>query len=68
MNIGIIGAGTPGSPDTKDPSNPLAAYGTKVVDLGGVVKAFNHLDARVLVEPAVSAGQRVLLALRPAHR
>jgi predicted dinucleotide-binding enzyme len=65
----------PGSPDTKDPSNPLAAYGIKPVDLGGkhssqvvrefvpgarVVKAFNHLDARVLAKPAVSAGQRVL--------
>ena len=53
----------PDSPDAKDPSNPLAAYGIKAVDLGGkyfersvprfrtwrarVVKAFNHLDVRV---------------------
>jgi len=49
----------PNSPDAKDPSNPLAAYGIKAIDLGGrhssavfrefvpgalVVKAFNHLD------------------------
>src|SRR5712671_4846613 len=25
----------PGSPDAKDPANPLAAYGIKAVDLGG---------------------------------
>jgi predicted dinucleotide-binding enzyme len=65
----------PDSPDAKDPNNPLAAYGIKAIDLGGkhssqvlrefvpgarVVKAFNHLDARVLPEPAVSGGQRVL--------
>ncbi|MDO6387743.1 NADPH-dependent F420 reductase [Uliginosibacterium sp. 31-12] len=57
-----------------DPSNPLAAYGIKAVDLGGkyssevfrelvpgarVVKAFNHLDVNVLAEPEVSGGQRV---------
>jgi 8-hydroxy-5-deazaflavin:NADPH oxidoreductase len=55
----------PNSPDTKDPGNPLAAYGIKAIDLGGrhssevfrelvpgarVVKAFNHLDAHVLPE------------------
>jgi len=49
--------------------------GIKAIDLGGkhssevfrefvpgarVVKAFNHLDAQVLPEPAVSGGQRVL--------
>jgi predicted dinucleotide-binding enzyme len=65
----------PDSPDAKDPSNPLAAYGIKVIDLGGkhssevfrefvpgarVVKAFNHLDARSLPEPTVAGGQRVL--------
>ena len=65
----------PNSPDAKDPSNPLAAYGIKAVDLGGkyssevfrqfvpgarVVKAFNHLDVNVLKEPEVSGGKRVL--------
>jgi predicted dinucleotide-binding enzyme len=65
----------PDSPDAKDPNNPLAAYGVKAVDLGGkhssqvfrefvpgarVVKAFNHLDANVLPNPAVAGGQRVL--------
>jgi 8-hydroxy-5-deazaflavin:NADPH oxidoreductase len=63
------------SPDAKDPSNPLAAYGIKAIDLGGkyssqvfrgfvpgarVVRAFNHLDANVLSEPGVSGGQRAL--------
>ena len=63
------------SPDAKDPNNPLAAYGIKAIDLGGkhssevfrefvpgarVVKAFNHLDANVLSEPAVSGGERAL--------
>jgi len=65
----------PDSPDAKDPSNPLAAYGIKAIDLRGshsskvfrefvpgarVVKAFNHFDARVLPDPAVSGGRRVL--------
>src|SRR5882672_5970140 len=65
----------PDSPDAKDPGNPLAAYGIKAIDLGGrhssqvfrdfvpgarVVKAFNHLDANVLAEPAASGGQRIL--------
>src|SRR5260370_10633539 len=65
----------PDSPDAKDPSNPLAAYGIKAIDLGGkhssevfrelvfgarVVKAFNHLDVQVLPEPAASGGRRVL--------
>jgi predicted dinucleotide-binding enzyme len=65
----------PDSADAKDPTNPLAAYGIKAVDLGGshssqvvrqwvpgarLVKAFNHLDAQVLSEPEVSGGRRVL--------
>jgi len=64
----------PDSPDAKDPSNPLAAYGIKAIDLGGknssevfaefvpgarVVKALNHLDVNVLAQPEVSGGQRV---------
>jgi len=62
------------SPDRKDAANPLAAYGIKPIDLGGrhssevfrqfvpgarVVKAFNHLPASVLAEPAAAGGQRV---------
>ncbi|KLD71365.1 NADPH-dependent F420 reductase [Xanthomonas pisi] len=65
----------PASPDANDPSNPLAAYGIKAVDLAGkhssevfkqfvpgarVVKAFNHLDVNVLAEPQVAGGKRVL--------
>jgi predicted dinucleotide-binding enzyme len=65
----------PSSPDANDPSNPLAAYGIKAVDLGGrhssevfeefvpgarVVKTFNHLDVKVLSEPEVAGGKRVL--------
>jgi 8-hydroxy-5-deazaflavin:NADPH oxidoreductase len=65
----------PDSPDAKDPSNPLAAFGIKAIDLGGkhssqifrtlvpgarVVKALNHLPVSVLPDPAVSGGQRVL--------
>jgi 8-hydroxy-5-deazaflavin:NADPH oxidoreductase len=65
----------PNSPDASDPTNPLAAYGIKAVDLGEkhssevfsqyvpgarVVKAFNHLDVNVLPEPATAGGQRVL--------
>src|SRR5882762_11160418 len=64
----------PDSAEAKDPSNPLAAYGIKAIDLGGqhssevfrgfvpgarVVKAFNHLDASVLTGPT-SGGQRAL--------
>jgi predicted dinucleotide-binding enzyme len=65
----------PNSPDASDPSNPLAAYGIKAVDLGNkhssqifsqfvpgarVVKAFNHLDVNVLREPKTAGGNRVL--------
>lgn len=64
----------PNSPDAKDPTNPLAAYGIKAIDLGGrystevfrefvpgarVVKALNHLGVEVLAQPEVSGGQRV---------
>lgn len=64
----------PDSPDAKDPSNPLAAWGLKAIDLGNryssevfrefvpgarVVKALNHLDVRLLTQPEVSGGQRV---------
>ena len=65
----------PNSADAKDPTNPLAAYGIKAIDLGGkssssvvrdlvpgarVVKAFNHLDVAVLPEPEASGGKRTL--------
>ena len=65
----------PNSPDATDPSNPLAAYGIKAADLGDryssgivrdfvpgarLVKAFNHLPAQALAEPALSGGQRAL--------
>ena len=58
-----------------DPSNPLAAYGIRVVDLGDkysseidaeripgarLVKAFNHSPAELLPEPLAAGGQRVL--------
>ena len=58
----------------KDPTNPLADYGIKAIDLGGkhssavfremvpgarVVKALNHLDVNVLNQATISGGQRV---------
>jgi predicted dinucleotide-binding enzyme len=64
----------PNSPETKDPSNPLAAYGIRVVDLGDtyssamirelvpgarLVKAFNNLEADLLAKPP-SNGQRAI--------
>src|SRR5882757_10813904 len=63
----------PNSPDAKDPTNPVAAYGIKLVDIGGktsssvfselvpgarVVKAFGHLDAQVFANLDVPKGQR----------
>jgi predicted dinucleotide-binding enzyme len=63
----------PGTPP--DPSNPLAAFGIKMVDLGGqystevfstlvpgarVVKAFNHLNPGVLAHPEAAGGRRVM--------
>ncbi len=65
----------PASPDANDPSNPLAMYGIKAVNLGGkhssqviqqfvpgarLVKAFNHLNADGLLQPEVAGGKRVL--------
>ncbi|MDD0815508.1 NAD(P)-binding domain-containing protein [Curvibacter sp. HBC28] len=65
----------PHSPDAQDPTNPLAAYGIKAIDLGGrsssevfsemvpgarVVKAFNHLDVNALGQPQVAGGQRAM--------
>jgi predicted dinucleotide-binding enzyme len=64
----------PNSPDAKDPSNPLAAWGIKAIDLGArhssqvfsefvpgarVVKALNHLDVQLLTQPELAGGQRV---------
>jgi hypothetical protein len=64
----------PGSPETKDPSNPLAAYGIRTLDLGDtfssavvrelvpgarIVKAFNNLEADLLSTPP-SSGQRAI--------
>jgi predicted dinucleotide-binding enzyme len=58
----------------KDPTNPLADWGIKAIDLGGrhsssvfsdfvpgarVVKALNHLDVNVLTQTQASGGQRV---------
>jgi predicted dinucleotide-binding enzyme len=65
----------PESEEAKDPNNPVGQYGIKAAKLGGthssavisryvpdarVVKAFNHLDVRVLAQPEVSGGRRVL--------
>ena len=62
------------SPETNDPSNPLAAYGIRAVDLGEtyssaivrdlvpgarLVKAFNHLEADLLAQ-SPSNGQRAI--------
>ena len=64
----------PGSPETKDPNNPLAAFGIRAVDLGDtyssaivrelvpgarLVKAFNNLEADLLSTPP-SSGQRTI--------
>jgi 8-hydroxy-5-deazaflavin:NADPH oxidoreductase len=65
----------PNSPDAQDPTNPLAKYGAKPVDIGSrtsseivaelapgakVVKAFNHVNSSVIRDPEVANGQRVL--------
>lgn len=65
----------PDSPETRDPSNPLAGQGLRLVDLGGetssrvfsrlvpgarVVRAFNHLNVSLLSHPEASGGRRVL--------
>ncbi|MDI1299583.1 NAD(P)-binding domain-containing protein [Methylotenera sp.] len=64
----------PNSADAKDPTNPLAAYGIKAINLdkyssavfrdlvpgARVVKAFNHLDANLLSTPETSGGHRTL--------
>jgi predicted dinucleotide-binding enzyme len=65
----------PGSAETRDQSNPLAAYGLKPVDLAGkhstevfstqvpgarVVKAFNHLNVEMYAQPEAAGGRRVL--------
>lgn len=65
----------PDSPERRDPTNPLAAYGIKAIDLKGqtssevfaklvpgarVVKAFNNLHAQTLAHPKATNGQRVL--------
>lgn len=64
----------PDSPDANDPTNPLAAYGLKAIDIQGrissemvqqmvpgahVVKAFNHMEAEYLREPLLAGGRRV---------
>ena len=65
----------PDSADAKDPGNPLAAYGIRVLDLGGrhssqlfselvpgarVVKAFDHLEADLLPQTPAGGSQRAL--------
>ena len=66
----------PDSPEAKDPSNPLGAYGIRAIDLGDghssqlfaglvpgarVVKAFNNLEAHLLSETPPGGGQRVIV-------
>jgi predicted dinucleotide-binding enzyme len=65
----------PNSPDAQDPTNPLAKYGVKPVDIGNrtsseivaglapgakVVKAFNHVNSAVIQHATAAGGQRVL--------
>jgi predicted dinucleotide-binding enzyme len=65
----------PDAPERSDPSNPFAAFGVKLADLGGrvsseivaelvpgarLVKTFNHFGVELLVEPEAASGQRVL--------
>ena len=66
----------PDSPEAKDPSNPLAVYGIRAIDLGDqhssqlfarlvpgarVVKAFNNLEAHLLSEAPPGGGQRAIV-------
>lgn len=65
----------PSSVEAADPNNPLAAHGIKIVDTNGrlsseivadltpgarLVRAFNHFDVKLLPQPVISGGQRVL--------
>jgi 8-hydroxy-5-deazaflavin:NADPH oxidoreductase len=65
----------PDAPERNDPTNPFAALGVKLADLGGrvssevvaklvpgasVVKTFNHFGVQLLLRPEVAGGQRVL--------
>ena len=65
----------PDSPERQDKANPLAAFGIKMIDLGGrsssklfaelapgarVVRAFNHVSAEDLQSPKTDGGKRVL--------
>jgi 8-hydroxy-5-deazaflavin:NADPH oxidoreductase len=73
----------PDSPDAKDPSNPLAAFGINAIDLGGkhssqivrtlvpgarVIKAFNHLPVSVLQIRQYQAGRGLVLFGRQCQR
>lgn len=63
------------SPERQDRSNPLAAFGIKIIDLAGrsssqlfrehvpgarVVRALNHISAEDLQSPETDGGKRVL--------
>jgi predicted dinucleotide-binding enzyme len=65
----------PDAPERTDPSNPFAALGVKLADVGSrisseivadlvpgarLVKTFNHFDVGSLLEPELAGGKRVL--------